>query len=129
MKSSSVHLLIQPLQPRQVVGLARALVGADALEAGDAEGVAGAVARGLLDVLEVDLDDDLGLDLDVAAARRDDAGLEPRRQLAQRLFGEARADLAHGLEALTVAHGDDEAGEQSAPAARAPDAARDDHVE
>lgn len=104
-----MHLSVEPLEAFEVVGLARALVGADALEARDAQGVAGGVARGLLYVLEVDFDDDRRLYLNVAAARRDDGGPELRGQLAQSLFRKTGADLADGLEFFAVAHGDDEA--------------------
>src|SRR5919199_4148173 len=103
-----VHVLVEALEAFERVGLARALVGADALEARDAQGVAGAVARGLLYVLEVNLDDDLRLDLHVVPARRGDQLFEPRREIAQGLFRKSRADLADGQElAFRAAHGDD----------------------
>src|SRR5579885_2532488 len=103
-----MHLPVEPLETFERVGLAHALVVADAFEARDAKGVSGAVARGLLYVLKVNLDDRLRLDLHVAPAGRDDAGFEPRGQFAQRLLREARADLADGLQVFAVANGDDE---------------------
>ncbi len=67
-----MRLPVEPLEAFDRVGLARALVVADAAEARDAEDVAGRVALSLLNVLEVNLDDEPRLDLRVAAARRDD---------------------------------------------------------
>src|ERR1051326_5503620 len=103
-----MHLFVEPLEAFESVGLAHALVVADAFEARDAQRVAGAVARGLLYVLKVNLDNRLRLDLNVSAPGRDDAGFEPRGQFAQRLFRKTRADLADRLQLFSVADGDDE---------------------
>src|ERR1700749_1606296 len=82
-RAASVHLLVESLEAFEVVGLANALVRADALEARDAQRVTGAVARGLLYVLKVNLDDGFRLDLNVAASGRDDVRFETGGQFAQ----------------------------------------------